>query len=466
MALLEIQKRWSEENGYRVVLKMAVPLILSTGAWAIQQFIDRIFLTWYSPEAIAAALPAGISNFTLFSLLIGTASYVNTFVAQYYGAKRPDRIGLVVWQGIFLTLPAIVLCVLVAPWAEDFFRLMGHDAKVQEQEIIYFRILLYGAPAVVITNAVSGLFSGIGKPWTIVLVDGIATLVNIVLDYILIFGKFGFPEMGIAGAGWATVAGMSVGAGLFLFIMLMPAIRKKFHTARGCRFNETLFRRLVYYGLPSGLQIFLEVSAFTLFIMIIGKVGVDELAATNVAFNINSLAFVPMLGMMTTISTLVGQRLGGDRPDAAERITWSAFHLCFGFFSVLSIGYFFFPQLFLLPYRLGQDPAQARSMELLLPPLLRFVAIYCLFDAMNMTFSAALKGAGDTRFVARTTIKLSWLLMVIPSLVGWYLFHCGLHWLWTFVTLYVTALGLTFFWRFRRGWWRDMRVIEELGVEE
>ena len=72
MALLEIQKRWSEENGYRVVLKMAVPLILSTGAWAIQQFIDRIFLTWYSPEAIAAALPAGISNFTLFSLLIGT----------------------------------------------------------------------------------------------------------------------------------------------------------------------------------------------------------------------------------------------------------------------------------------------------------------------------------------------------------------------------------------------------------
>jgi MATE family multidrug resistance protein len=461
MALREMQKRWSEENGYRVVLKMAVPLILSTGAWAIQQFVDRVFLTWYSPESIAAALPSGITNLTLFSLFIGTASYVNTFVAQYFGANRSERIGLVVWQGIFLALPAIGLCLIVAPWVSDFFKLMGHDARVQEQEIIYFRVLLYGAPAVVITNAVSGVFSGIGKPWTIVLVDGTATLINIVLDYVLIFGKFGFPEMGIAGAGWATVIGMSVGAVMFLFLLLRPGIRIPYKIGKGFRFDEKLFRRLLFYGIPNGMQIFLEVSAFTLFIMIIGKVGVDELAATNVAFNINSLAFVPMLGMMTAISTLVGQRLGGDRPDAAERITWSAFHLCFGFFCVLSIGYFFWPGLFLLPYRLGQDPAQAQSMQVLLPPLLRFVAIYSLFDAMNMTFSAALKGAGDTRFVARTTIQLSWTLMVVPSIVGWYLFNCGLYWLWIFVTLYVTALGLTFFWRFRRGWWRDLRVIEE-----
>ncbi len=456
-----LRRRWDDKNGYRVVLKMAVPLVLSTGAWAIQQFIDRIFLSWYSREAVAAALPAGITNFTLFCLFIGTASYVNTFVAQYYGAGRHERVGPIMWQGIYLTIAAVLISLAVAPLASFVFRLMGHDAAVQQQEAIYFGILLFGAPAVVITNAISGVFSGLGRPWTIVLVDVVATLLNIVLDYLLIFGKFGFPEMGIAGAAWATVLAMSVAAGMFFLLVMRKELRTHFHTWSGRRFNAKLFQRLLYFGLPSGLQIFLEVSAFTIFIMIIGKVGVAELAASNIAFNINSLAFVPMFGMMTTISTLVGQRLGRNCPVDAERCTWSAFHLCMGFFSVLCIGYFFFPQLFLWPYRIGASAEQGVEMAAILPVLLRFVAVYSIFDAMNMSFSAALKGAGDTRFVARTTIQLSWMLMVLPTLIGWYVFSCSIYWLWLFITLYVTGLGLVFWRRFLKGPWREMRVIED-----
>jgi multidrug resistance protein, MATE family len=455
------RRRWRDKNGYRVVLRMAVPLVLSTGAWAIQQFIDRIFLSWYSREAVAAALPSGIANFTLFCLFIGTASYVNTFVAQYHGAGRHERVGAIMWQGIYLTVPALLISFAIAPLTPYLFHLMGHEAAVQQQEAIYFRILLFGAPAVVITNAISGVFSGLGRPWIIVLVDAIATLINIVFDYLLIFGKWGFPEMGIAGAAWATVLGMSVAAILFLLLVMRTELRRNFRTWAGRRFNAQLFRRLLHFGLPSGLQIFLEVSAFTVFIMIIGKVGITELAASNIAFNINSLAFVPMFGMMTTISTLVGQRLGRDCPLDAERCTWSAFHLCISFFSVLCIGYFFFPQFFLWPYRISPTAEQGREMTALLPVLLRFVAVYSVFDAMNMSFSAALKGAGDTRFVARTTIQLSWLLMVFPTLIGWYVFSCSIYWLWTFITLYVTGLGIVFWRRFLKGPWREMRVIED-----
>ncbi|NIW98799.1 MAG: hypothetical protein GWN13_11235 [Phycisphaerae bacterium] len=99
--LTKLKQRWRERSGYGEVLKIAFPLILSTGSWSVQHFIDRMFLTWYSPQAIAASMPAGLLFWTVISLFVGMAVYVNTFVAQYYGAKRKDRVGPSVWQGIY-----------------------------------------------------------------------------------------------------------------------------------------------------------------------------------------------------------------------------------------------------------------------------------------------------------------------------------------------------------------------------
>ncbi|MCK4297145.1 MAG: MATE family efflux transporter, partial [Candidatus Marinimicrobia bacterium] len=99
-----MSNRWYRKGGFKDLLKIAIPLILSTGAWSIQHFVDRMFLTWYSPEAIAAAMPSGMLNFTIMSLFIGTASYVNTFVAQYYGSKKYKNVGPIVWQGIYIAI--------------------------------------------------------------------------------------------------------------------------------------------------------------------------------------------------------------------------------------------------------------------------------------------------------------------------------------------------------------------------
>jgi len=462
--LTSIRSRWHDESGYRVVLRMALPLILSTGSWSLQQFVDRMFLSWHSPESIAAVMPAGMVNFCLFSLLIGTAAYTNTFVAQYHGASRPQRIGAAVWQGLYLTLSAIALVALVYPFSGWFFRIMGHAPAVVEAEISYFRILLFGAPAVVIVNACSGFFSGLGRPWVIFWADIIATLVNIVLDYLWIFGKAGFPAMGIAGAAYATVVAMSVSALLLFVLMTRRSYARSHRTRSAWRFNPDLFRRLVRFGFPNGLQMFLESLAFTIFILIVGRLGTSHLAATNIAFNINSLAFVPMFGMMTAVTALVGQALGKDLPDKAEELTWSALHLAMAYFGTLAAGYFFLPQIFLYPFGLTSGSFEMAQIHDIAALLLRFVAVYCLFDAMNMIFSAALKGAGDTRYVAATTIYLAWLVMVIPSIIGWQLQLRSIYLLWLFLTLYVMSLGLVFRRRFRNGPWKEMRVIEQGGA--
>lgn len=452
--------RWHSEGGYREVLRMALPLIFSTGAWSLQQFIDRVFLTWYSPEALAAASPSGMANFTIFSLLIGIASYVNTFVAQYYGAGRPERIGRSIWQGLYFSLVAALIVAVINPLADELFALIGHEAAVRQMEVDYFRILNYGAPAVVISNVISSFFSGLGRPWVIFWINFGATAINIVFDYLLIFGKMGLPEMGIAGAAWATVAAVIFSAIVFALMMAMPHYARTYGTLRNWRFDRDLFSRLLRFGTPNGMQTFLEVLAFTIFIIITGKIGTEAMAATTLAFNINSLAYTPMLGMMTAVTALVGQSLGRDRPALAERLTWSALHICLAFYGIIGLGYVIMPGIFLRPFLWKAQSEAFYQISQIARVLLRFVALYAILDAVNMICSAAVKGAGDTRYVAVTTIRLSWLLMVLPSAAAWYFFGASIYWLWIFFTIYVMGLGIAFWRRFVHGPWREMRVIE------
>jgi MATE family, multidrug efflux pump len=455
-----LKTRWQEESGYREVLRIAFPLILSTGSWTIQHFIDRVFLTWYSREAIAASMPASMVSWTVTSLFVGTASYINTFVAQYYGAKRFDRIGASVWQGIYLAIIATPIMFIFYPFSDGLFKLAGHHGTVQELETVYFKMLLFGSPFAIIANSISGFFSGRGKTWVVMWTNAAGMVSNIVLDYLLIFGNLGFPEMGIQGAGIATVIATVITAGLFFVFLARPSMNAEFYTIKNWGFDRELFRRLLRYGLPSGLQFVLEILAFTIFIMMVGKIGTRELAASNIAFNINMLAFLPMFGMTLAVSALVGQRLGENRPDSAEKTTWSAFHIGFFYFGILALSYVLTPHLYLFPFTLQSNPEDFQPIARLTIVLLRFVAIYCLFDAANMIFSGALKGAGDTRFVAGASIGLSWVLMIIPCLISIHFFEVGINWLWFFVTLYVCGLGLMLFLRFKRGIWKSMRVIE------
>ncbi|MDP6037534.1 MAG: MATE family efflux transporter, partial [Candidatus Latescibacteria bacterium] len=313
--------RWEGDGGYKDVLKIAGPLILSMGSWSILHFIDRMFLAWYSSEALAASMPASMLSFAFGSFFLGTAGYVNTFVAQYYGAKRFERVGAAVWQGIYFSAISGILMVFLVPLAEPMFVLAGHDSEVRALEVVYFRILITWIWAVFLMSTISTFFSGRGDTWTVMWVNVTAVLINIVLDYVWVFGYWGFPEWGIRGAAWATVVAEVFGCLVFFVLMLRKKFRVRYHTLNGWRFNWTLFKRLLRFGMPNGFQFMIEIFAFTLFILLVGRLGRVELAAATVTFNINTLAFVPMLGVGIAVSTLVGQYLGEDRPDPAERST-------------------------------------------------------------------------------------------------------------------------------------------------
>ncbi|HSV96285.1 MAG TPA: MATE family efflux transporter [Spirochaetota bacterium] len=453
--------RWSSVAGYRELLVLAVPLILSTSSWSLQHFVDRMFLAWYSPYAIAAVLPAGILNFCTMSVFIGTAGYVSIFAAQYYGAGVNERVGPSIWQGAYIALAGAVVHLLLIPLAPAIFDFVGHDPEVRHYETIYFQILCVGAFPGIAASAFSGFFTGLGRPWPVMWVNFLATAVNLLLDYILIFGKWGFPEMGIKGAAIATVAAGFVYCIAYLALLAAPKLRATYRTLGGWRFEGALFLRLLRFGFPSGMQFFVDIAGFTIFILLVGRLGTVNLAATNIAFNVNTLAFMPMIGFGIAVSVMVGRYIGMEKPELAQRSVYSGFHLTFIYMVAISLCYLLLPEIFVAPFASKADPGSFDEIYRLSVVLLKFVAIYSIFDTMNIIFASALKGAGDTRFVMYMLAAVSLLVLVIPSYLVLVVFSGGLYEAWIIASLYVVILGFSFFIRFRGGRWKSMRVIEE-----
>jgi multidrug resistance protein, MATE family len=461
MARRHVAGRFHNEGGYRDVLTVAIPLIFTTGSWALQHFIDRMYLNWFSKEAMAASMPAGNLNFTLVSLFMGTVSYVSAFIAQYYGSEQNRMVGPVLWQSLYISAISGIIIMLFIPFSSEIFAIVGHAGPVQEYESAYFRILCFGAVPLVASSAMSGFFSGIGKTWIILVSNFAATAVNIVLDYIMIFGKLGFPRMGIEGAAIATVLSSFVSMAVYAMVLFRPSYNTLFNTLGGWRFDPRLFRRLIRFGLPNGAQFFLDMLSITVFILILGRLGTDNLAATNIAFNINTIAFMPMIGLGITVSVLVGQYLGMNDPGRAEYSVYSGLHLAMLYMGSIALIYLAAPGIFISLYGAGTDQAQFRPIADLVRVLLRFVAIYSVFDAMNIIFASAIKGAGDTRFVMYAIIILSAFGLVIPTAVLLFVLNQGIFAGWAVLTVYVMMLGFVFMVRFSGGRWKSMRVIEE-----
>ncbi len=450
---------WRGTGGYKELLRVAGPLILSTASNSIQNFVDRMFVSWHSSEAIAAAMPAGILNWTVVSIFIGIAGYVTTFVAQYFGAKKPEMIGPMVWQGAYVAIIGGVANLLLIPLARPIFTAIGHAPAVRELEIVYFQVLCYAALFSVAGSAFSGFFAGRGKVWPVMWVNVAVTVVHCGLNYLLVFGKAGLPELGLKGAGIASVISQALGCLIFLALLLGPKQERSFRARSGWRFQPALFARLMRFGVPSGIHFFVDVAAFSAFVMIVGRIGTAELAATNIAFNINNLAFMPVIGMGTAVAVLVGQHLGEDRPLVAQTAAWNGLRIGVVYMVLIGVTYVAIPGVFADLFAPREDPGSYAAIRAATVLLLRFVALYSVFDSINIVFGSALKGAGDTRFVMVYLAVMASLVLVLPSVLLIGVFSQGLMAAWIIVTVYIIVLAFGFLFRFLGGKWRDMRVI-------
>jgi len=454
-----------ENKPYRQVLRVSLPLVISMSSTMIMEFTDRVFLANYSLDAIAAALPAGITAFLFISFFLGTAQYLNVFVAQYSGSGRPQRVGAVLWQGIYFSILSGVALAGLSFLAEPLFELGGHPIEVQVLEAVYFKVLCLGSGILIVGTALSCFFSGRGQTRLVMIITMIGTLFNIPLDYALINGIWIFPEWGILGAAIATVMSWLLVALIFVLLVFTKENDRSFKVLTHRAVEADLFGRLMRYGIPSAIQFSLDIFAFTFFIFIVGRIGKVELAATNMVFSINSLAFMPMMGFSLGTSTLVGQALGRNRVNEAVAATKATIHIVLGYIFILLVLFLFLPQPLLELFRprhlAPENFAPIVSIGII---LLRFVAAYIFFDALYMVCIGVLKGAGDTRFIMCSIGVLSLAIMILPVYIGVAVFGAGLYYAWSCATAFVFFLFGVSYWRYRQGRWKNVRVIED-GVE-
>lgn len=436
------------------LLKLAGPMILSTSAITMMQIIDTLVLSRYSSEAVAAIGPSGFAVILFQGFLFGTSGYAGTFVAHNFGRGDAGGVRRSAWLGIYTSLFSGLLALLIAwPLAQLFF-LAGHEPQVARDESAYFLICMAGSFFPVLNGALAGWLSGIGRPGIVTGVTFTSFAVNALLAWGLVLGEWGMPRMGIEGAALATVAAQMVASILYAIIF---ATAGGFSDAVARRLQWLEFRHFLTLAAPFGFRISGELTAWTIFLVVVGRLGTIELAASSIAFRINGAAFFPALGLGQAAGVLVGHARGAGRDRDIPAIGWQALAVCELW--MLAMAFLFaIAGAPLVALFAGTGPDSARIIETG-SLLMKFVAFYCIFDAVNIMIGCALASAGDTHWIARTFficssvfLALLWTIaLYMPSLVAE----------WTLATLFVLATALIWAVRFHSGKWKNITVLRE-----
>ncbi len=452
---------WSRPSGVREVLRIALPMVASTMSWTLMSFADSAILYYVSPAAMSASFTASIVWFAGLSLFWGICSYASTFVSQYHGDGQPEKIGPAVWQGVWLAAIFAPIALAAIPFAPFLFSL--HDPAVAALETRFFQVLCWGAPGMLAAQSLEAFFSGRQKTYVVMCVDALAVIVNLILACVWVLGWGGVEPWGFVGAAWATVAAQWSRAGMFAFLLLQPANRRMYNTLRGALPDATLLTRLLRFGGPSGVQMMLDVGGFALFVQFVGKLGAVAAEATSLVFRVSHVAFMPVWGLGIATVVLVGQRLGEDRPDLAQRAARTTFALGLAYMGFISILLAAAPTVFLQLYNAEEAAASGehQAVQAMAINLMRFVAAYNMFDATLIIFTSVMRGAGDTRFIMRVSM-VGATVLVAATWLAVDQFQIGVYGCWAIITVWIWLLAATYILRYRQGKWQSMRVIDQV----
>ncbi len=447
-------------GGIAQLLPIAFPIIVSQASDTAMMFVDRLYLAHVSDAHMAAAMTGGLTAFTSLTFFVGIINYTNALVAQHFGAHRKNQCPSVVIQGLAvvgLSLPVIVLMVLFGP---HIFELFGHAPEQIPLEQRYFRILMGGSVILMARLAFSGFFAGIGRTRVVMVANLVAMCINIVVNYVLIFGKLGFPPMNITGAAIGTVFSRFCGLAILVAVYLSRKYRLEFGTHLARSFNPAVFSKLIRFGLPTGIELCLNVTAFNLVVQSFHSYGSKVAAAVTITFNWDMVAFVPMLGFNIATMSLVGRFMGGEDSAHAERSAYSGLKLAYIYAGVLMCLFIFAPA-FLAKLFIPAEQSMG-SEETILPlarNMIRLAAIYTLADATYLTIGGALRGAGDTKWVMAASVLLHWFMVAVMMISIHVLTVHPLH-AWILFVGCVALFGSVMCTRFRRGVWKKIRVVE------
>ena len=440
------------------MLAIALPMIVSTSCDGIMTFTDRLFLSRLGPEQMNAAMGGGVAMQMMMFFFIGLTGYTTALVAQYYGAGQKKLGPVAAFQAILIALFAYPVILICKPLGLAFFGFMQVPEGQLGYQITYFNIVLYGVVIGILRNVLSCYFSGLGRTKIVMFAALTSMVVNVVLDYIMIFGKFGFPAMGIEGAAIATVTGGFCGLLILAFAYFGKSNWNEFQVAGSFRFEPEVMRKLLHFGYPAGLELFLNFLAFTTVIFIFHSQGPVSATASTIMFNWDLISFIPLLGIEIAVTSLVGRYMGAGDPGTAHLSAMSGIKTGIFYSFVVLLLFLFIPEFLVRVFHPSNASGLFEQVVPIAKSMIRIAALYVLAEAVMVAIVGALRGAGDTHFTMIISVSAHWTFVpVIYLMLNVWNYSPVMGWLGLVIMFLLFCSVLI--WRYWSGKWQEIKVV-------
>jgi len=453
-----IRERYRGKGGIKELLLIALPMVASYGCDVVMQITDRLYMAQTSPEAMNAVMGGGLSVLVLSFFFVGLLSFSTSLVAQYYGAGLKKNSAKVLTQSVIVILAAYPLILLLRPLGLKFFLFMQLTPQQLMYQTKYFNIMVFGVFFSLLRTAFTGYFSGIGKTRIVLFSTLVTMFANVGFNYVLVFGKLGFAPMGITGAAIGTVLASVLGSAVFMWSYLSKENASEFEVKKSFRYDSEIMKKLLYFGSPQGIEMFLNMLAFSVMIFVFQSQGNLIATATTITFNWDFISFVPLIGIEIGIMSLVGRYMGAKDVKSAVRSTYSGLTLGLTYSFVCLLLFVFIPEILVNLFKGNNDKLFPEVAPIAIQ-MIQFASLYVLFDAIMVCLIGALRGAGDTYFAMWASMLTNWLMAGV-AYVMFDMFKYDVITVWLAVIAVIISLSVVLAFRFFQGKWKEIHVIE------
>lgn len=433
------------------IFQLGFPIMLAMLSQSMINLVDAALVGPLGENALAAVGAGSYANFVALSLMTGLSAAIQAQVARRVGAGRLDECAMPTNHGLLIAFifafPLSLILMFSAPW---FLELFSHNSPIFKGEATeYFQIRVMALTAAAMNLSFRGFWNGIGEPKGFMKLLVFTHLCNVLLSYLLIYGKLGLPTLGVKGAALGTFISMYLGAFLNLWILKKRARKYGFLTRWR---NWTALKRLVFLAIPDSLQQTLFALGMMMLFAIVAQLGISEMAIAHVLLNISLMLILPGLGLGMAANTLVSKSLGAREPEVAWRWGQEVMYSASVVLLLLSLPLIFLPETILSLFL--HDP----SLLAMGAVPLQLTGLGLVLDAPSLVFVQALLGAGANRTVLCIRFVAQWLILLpLCWLIGPIL-GLGLTAMWVIPTLQrmITSISFLAVWQSRR--WSKIQV--------
>ncbi|NNM86444.1 MAG: MATE family efflux transporter [Phycisphaerales bacterium] len=447
---------WPES---RKLLRLASPTIAAMTSLTAAQFLDGWMLSRLDQHGVgvnlAASFNGGLLAYALISFLLGFATCVSSLASQSLGRNEPRQAAIYAWQGMWLSALTALICWPLIPFAGDLFWLVGHHGVLLQKETLYFRFALASVPLTFGMSVLGSFFIAVRRPIYQFIASGLGNGVNLLLDWVLIFGHWGFPRLGLLGAAIAFFTGAAVSLAAVAVVFLSKNYRRDYGTLEAWKLQPSHAWRLLRIGVFAGVQIASDTLSWGIFsIAVVDRFGAVAAEATSVVFRYTMVSFMPVVGLGAAVTVMVGQKIGAGDKLGARRVARRSLIFAMAYMGLC--GVLFVVMGGPLARLILTRPAEVHLVQ----RLLLIAAAFQIFDAMNITFMGALRGAGDTLVPGIVTGVLSWGVCVLGGwLVGRLAPGWGSQGSWMMAAIYASLLGIFAALRWRAATWEKFNIL-------